>query len=134
MPNQVLLSKNFHPRPGCGQKSLKRKSRVGGEGQNSILRRVLARVSSNTLFDGKVKIKGFEKGLEGLATNSAQNIAKNAPQNRALLIRGQRKKGAEKRPELMRGREFLAPTPSLFETSDKNKVGCIQPWLLECGS
>ena len=37
LPHQVLLSKNFHPRPGCRQKSLLRRSRVGGGGQNSIL-------------------------------------------------------------------------------------------------
>ena len=34
---QVLLSKNFHSRPGCRQKSLVRNSGVGGGGQNSIL-------------------------------------------------------------------------------------------------
>ena len=49
--------------------------------------------------------RGFEKGLAdrwGLATNSAQNAAKNVPQNCVLLIRrGHRKKGSEKRPESM---------------------------------
>ena len=37
-PDQVLLSKNFHPRPGCRQKSLLRKSGVGGGGQILILK------------------------------------------------------------------------------------------------
>ena len=36
-PDQVLLSKNFHPRPGCRRKSLLRNSGVGGGGPNSIL-------------------------------------------------------------------------------------------------
>ena len=37
-PTQVRLSENFHRRPGCRQKSLPRKSRVGAGGQNPILR------------------------------------------------------------------------------------------------
>ena len=36
-PNQVLLSKNFHSRRGCRQKSLLRNSGVGGGDQNLIL-------------------------------------------------------------------------------------------------
>ena len=59
-----------------------------------------------------------------MATNSAQNTAKNVPQNCALLlIRGHRRKRAEKGPNLWYGRDFLVPTPSvrqpLFETSDE---------------
>ena len=36
-PDQVLLSKNFHSRPACRQKSLLRNSGVGSGGQNLIL-------------------------------------------------------------------------------------------------
>ena len=54
--------------------------------------------------------------------NSAQNTAKNVPQNGVLLlIRGHRKKGQGL--NLRYGRDFLVPTPSvrqpLFETSDE---------------
>ena len=48
------------------------------------------------------KNQRFRKGVggRGLATDSARNTAKNVPQNCVLLlIRGHRKKGAEKRPE-----------------------------------
>ena len=75
------------------------------------------------LFDQRFR-KGVG-GQRGLATSSAQNTAKIVPQSCVLLlIRGDRKKGAEKKkgPNLRYCRDFLAPTPSvrqpLFETSD----------------
>ena len=49
-------------------------------------------------------LQKFRKGVggRGLASNSAQNTAKMGPQDCALLlIRGHRKKGQKKRPELM---------------------------------
>ena len=50
-----------------------------------------------------------------MATNGAHNTAKNAPQNCVLLfIKGHRKGGAEKKNlNLWRGRDFLAPIPSV---------------------
>ena len=42
-PDQVLLSKNFHSRPGSRQKSLPRNSGVGVGGQNRILSRYTSR-------------------------------------------------------------------------------------------
>ena len=58
-----------------------------------------------------------------MSTNSAENTAKNVPQNCVLLlIRGHRKVGQKEGLHLWYGRDFLAPTPSvrqpLFETSD----------------
>ena len=70
----------------------------------------------------KVSKRGWR---EGVGDQLHPKHSKNVPQNCVLLLlRGHRKKGAEKRPEFMVWEGFLAPTPSvrqpLFETPDLN--------------
>ena len=62
-------------------------------------------------------------GRRGLATNGAQNTAKNVPQICVFLLkRGIGKRGQNKGLNVWCGGDFLAPTPSVrqphFETSD----------------
>ena len=64
------------------------------------------------------EVRGFEKGLAegGLATNSAQNTAKIAPQKRVLLlIRGTQEKRCGKGLNLCSGMDFLGPIPSVHQ-------------------